>query len=69
MKRLRTVRSTNMPRAPKIAVARLASAEERFIEIERLTKLLRKLLDATAEDVRIAGEKLRRKSGRRRTAR
>ncbi|MEP6919310.1 MAG: hypothetical protein ABJC89_26950 [Acidobacteriota bacterium] len=69
LQRLHTSRSSKMPRALKTAVARLESAEERFVEIERFTKLLRKLLDAAAEDVRIAAEKLRRQTGQRRTAR
>ena len=38
---------------------RLASLEEQFAEIERLTKELRKRLDTVAETVRITAEELR----------
>jgi len=46
--------------AQKSAVARLASAEEQFHEIERLIKELRKRLDAVAETVRTAADELGR---------
>ena len=38
---------------------RLASLEEQFAEIERLTKELRRRLDMVAETVRITAEELR----------
>ena len=42
----------------KTTIARLASAEDQFREIEQLSKQLRKRLDAIAETVRIAAEDL-----------
>ena len=45
--------------------ARLASAEEQFAEIERLTKELRKRLDRVAETVREVVAELRRRPSKR----
>ena len=42
----------------KTTIARLASIEDQFREIEQLSKQLRKRLDAIAETVRIAAEDL-----------
>jgi hypothetical protein len=44
----------------KSVVARLASAEEQFADIERLTKELRRRLDRVAETIRSAAQELRR---------
>jgi hypothetical protein len=44
----------------KSVVARLASADEQFADIERLTKERRKRLDRVAETIRSAAEELRR---------
>jgi len=44
----------------KSVAARLASAEEDFVEIERLTKELRRRLDRVAETIRIAATQVRR---------
>ena len=41
---------------------RLASLEEQFTEIERLTKELRKRLDTVAETVRITADELRQRN-------
>jgi hypothetical protein len=52
-------------RALKSVVARLASAEEQFAEIERLAKQLRKRLDQVAETVRIVAAELGRRTTKR----
>jgi hypothetical protein len=46
------------PAVRKATLARLASVEDQFREVEQLSKQLRKRLDAIAETVRIAAEEL-----------
>ena len=51
--------------ARESVVARLASAEEQFAEIERLTKELRKRLDRVAETVRTVAAELNHRTTKR----
>ena len=51
--------------ARKSVAARLASAEEQFAEIERITKELRKRLDRVAETVRVVAAELAHRTTKR----
>lgn len=51
--------------ARKSVAARLASAEEQFADIERLTKELRRRLDQVAETVRIVAAELGQRTTKR----
>lgn len=53
-----SIATANMDSLPP--AERLASLEDQFIEIERLTKELRKRLDTVAETVRITADELRK---------
>jgi hypothetical protein len=52
------------PAVRKATLARLASVEDQFREVERLSKQLRKRLDTIAETVRIAAEELNTLTGK-----